>query len=350
VFFGRGPAVPRFKFNGEQIPVRASCKYLGVWLDQAMNGRVLAEAVLQKFTGAVPTFFSLCRRLRFSRLDLVHRLANSLLFSILYGAEFLVKLDVVRQCEQAWWSGVRGFYGLPSGVSRSFVCLLFPEVSLAHRVTRSKIGLLLRGTRTLETIFPEAVVCDRAYLFRVARRGYSQTVKEWCEQLGLPVALYAGADLATVNRCFAEARTQRLGELWTSFSCMSSTRFAAELLGSREALHSVLGEASKFGRLGVRAVVLVMSGSLGLSYHQARSCLHCGVHLSFEHFLSCPYLGPPRVHTVGSSVANRDWQGVALLILSRFEVFVHALRGGQLLPDEAELFSALNVPGESVEE
>jgi hypothetical protein len=81
VVFGRGPVASRFKFNGELIPVRASCKYLGVWLDQAMSGWVFAEAVLQKFVGAIPTFFLLCRRLRFSRIDLVHRLASSLLFS-----------------------------------------------------------------------------------------------------------------------------------------------------------------------------------------------------------------------------------------------------------------------------
>ncbi len=86
-----------------------------------------------------------------------------------------------------------------------------------------------------------------------------------------------------------------------------------------------------------------MSGSLGLSYHQARSCLHCGVHLSFEHFLSCSHLGPTLVHTLRSSITNRDWRGAAVLILGRFEVFIHSIRCGQLSPDEVELFDALNV-------
>jgi hypothetical protein len=82
VIFGckQGNSPLLFKYKRQVIPIRRSCKYLGVWLDGDLSGKALAEAVLYKFKAAVLVFFGLCRRLRLSRLDLVFRLADSLVF------------------------------------------------------------------------------------------------------------------------------------------------------------------------------------------------------------------------------------------------------------------------------
>jgi hypothetical protein len=117
VVFGNKRGHGRFCYNSEVMPVRSSCKYLGVWLDADRSGRTLKNAVFEKFRATTPVFFDLCRRMRISDLNSVYRLGQALLFSLLYGAEFLFSLDVLGRCEAAWWSGVRKFYGLPNGVS-----------------------------------------------------------------------------------------------------------------------------------------------------------------------------------------------------------------------------------------
>jgi hypothetical protein len=340
VIFGAKKAVSVFKFKRQVIPVRHSCKYLGVWLDGDMSGRALAAAIVHKFTAAVPVFFQLCRGLRLARLDLVYRLASSLLFSLLYGAEFLRRVDIIQQCEEAWWRGVRSFFGLPNGVSGVALRMLFPRVSLTDRVLIAKFGLLIRGSRRLDTIFPEAIVCDRGSLLGKHRKGYSQTLLEWCQFLGVPAA-FDSISLAEVREAVATSRARSHEDDWSRFSSMSSTRFAATVFGSRDAISSTLSEASRFGSLGVRVVLLALTGSLSVSYLKSRSCL-CGEKFTFEHYLSCSLLNHSIYPTLQACIGNGDWRGAAVVLLSRFEVFVHAARGGELRSEEVELFQALN--------
>ncbi len=39
---------------------------------------------------------------------------------------------------------------------------------------------------------------------------------------------------------------------------------------------------------------------------------------------------------------SSDWRGVVDLLLGRFQVFVHAVRGGELSAEESELFNLLD--------
>jgi hypothetical protein len=94
VIFGSKSRKFCFKFDGAVLPVRSACKYLGIWFDCSGSMRLLQKEIVAKFKAAVPTFFSLCRRLHMSRLDHVYKLALSLLFSILYGVELLDNLRV----------------------------------------------------------------------------------------------------------------------------------------------------------------------------------------------------------------------------------------------------------------
>ncbi len=147
----------------------------------------------------------------------------------------------------------------------------------------------------------------------------------------------------------AEVKTRlraRLDELldrdWELFAAMSSTRFAAQLFRSRTALYAIVLEASRFSRLGVRAVMLSISGSLSMSYCRSRTCVLCGEKFDFEHLLSCRSLGVDLAPAVSVLVDSEDWQGVAMILLSRFQVFVHAIRSGEVTLEEAELFEMLN--------
>jgi hypothetical protein len=346
VVFGKGSSTLKFRFNRELIPVRETCKYLGVWLDQSLSGRALAECIRQRFLGAVPVFFTLCRKLRIARLDLVFRLANALLFSLLYGAEFLVNLNVIRQCEVAWWSGVRSFYGLPSGVSAVFLHLLFPRFSLVLKASEAKFRLAYRGSRKTDTLFPEALLCDRRYLFQHHRKGYLQSLKEWAEQTGTSSVLFSD-DETEIRAAHAARRLSLMEEAWDQFSSMPSTSHAAFVFGSREAVFNVVSEASRVSKLGVRALVLAMSGSLFLSYVGRRDCPDCGVRANFEHFMACPALGVPIQAMLTSCLENRDWKGSAIILLGRFEVFLHRFKGGNFTVEEADLFEALNGMAES---
>jgi hypothetical protein len=42
------------------------------------------------------------------------------------------------------------------------------------------------------------------------------------------------------------------------------------------------------------------------------------------------------------AVDSRDWREAAIIVLSRFEVYIHAIRAGEVRPEESELFDLLN--------
>jgi hypothetical protein len=341
VFGGRqGNSPLTFKYKGQAIPIRRSCKYLGVWIDGDLSGRSLADAISHKFKAAVPVFFGLCRRLRLSRLDLVYRLSESLVFSLLYGGEFLRRVDVIDGCEDAWWSGIRAFYGLPSGVSRATLRLIFPRMALRDRVLRAKYNLMYRGSQPHSTLFPEAFICDRGFLFTTHRRGFSQNFKDWCDFRGFS-SLFNAPNPSVVRAELEESRTVVRGEDWAQFSTMKSTSYAASIFQSASAFYSIVFEASKLSRLGVRAMLLSVTGTLSLSYCRSRCCVLCGAKFTFEHLLSCANLGPCVAPSLSAFIQAKDWCGASRIILSRFQVFVHAIRGGELSLEESELFDAL---------
>ncbi len=332
-----GPLV--FKYKRQVIPLRRSCKYLGVWLDGDSSGKTLADAIWQKFRSAVLVFFNLCRRLRIGRLDLVYRLANSLVFSLLYGCKFLRSSDVIDKCEAAWWSGVRAFYGLPNGVSSVLLRHLFPRVALHDRVITAKFSLLHRGSRPSDTLFSEALACDRGFLLGVHRKGFSEWLKNWCERAGF-MGVFFENDLSLVKGEIQEARRRRQAEDWDLLSTMRSTAFLAQVFGSSDAVHKVFVEVSRFGRLGVRAAALAVTGSLPISYCKARTCPLCCEPFSFQHFLSCEQFGSCLVQSLSLCIEREDWSGAASLLLCRFRTFIHGIRGN-LTEEEEELFTML---------
>jgi hypothetical protein len=331
---------PHGPYNKNGV-VRRACKYLGVWIDGDSSGRTLTNAILEKFKAGVPVFFGLCRRLRIARLDRVYSLAVSLLFSLLYGAEFFTRVDVIQRCEVMWWGGVCAFYGLPNGVSNNTLKLLFPKFSLVRKVLLGKVSLSLRGLQKVDTIFPEALVYDRGVLFESHRGGFVQSIRDWGCLFGLP-ALFLAPDKGLAAHQLDESRISELDTIWDSFSEMTSTRALARLLGGRESFLGTAQAASRFSRLGLRIFILAGTGSLSQSYLKTRDCPQCGVRFDFDHYLCCPALGPELMASLSSYVAVKEFDKFSVAILSRFQVFLHCFRGGQTNKDEDELFAFLD--------
>jgi hypothetical protein len=263
-----------------------------------------------------------------------------LLFSLLYGAEFLLRVDILRRCETAWWSGLRKFYGLPNGVSNVTLYLLFPRFSLVHQVTLAKYALSIRATRPLNTIFPEAAIFDRQTLFDRHRIGFAQTVKDWGLELGVPF-LFRLSGTPEADAALGEQRERALVGAWETFSRMSSTCAFATLVGGGAAFRELALEASRRSRLGLRIFLLVASGSLSMSYFRSRHCPGCGDLCTFVHFVECSSLGANLKPLLSQYAAEEKWKEFIDLLLSRFMVFVHLVRGGQLSVEENDLFDAL---------
>jgi hypothetical protein len=268
-------------------------------------------------------------------------LAQALLFSLLYGAEFLERMDVIQRCEAAWWTGVRKFFGLPNGVSNVTLHLLFPKFSLVHKVLKGKVALVLRGLRRTDTLFPEALIFDRGWLFERHRTGFNQSIKDWGTQLGID-DLFLSTDSVVANDKLRAVREKSLDSAWEAFSRMPSTCLVASMLGGREGFSKTTVAASEVSRLGLRVFLLATTGSLAQSYIRTRSCHSCGVSFDFAHFLSCPFLGEDLRPRLMDSGAREEWKEFAMLVLGRFQTFIHFHRGGHSDVDEADLFSALN--------
>jgi hypothetical protein len=207
---------------------------------------------------------------------------------------------------------------------------------------------MYRGSLPHSTLFPEAFVCDRGFLFNKHRRGFSQDFKDWCDFLNLG-ELYLAEHPSSVRLGLEAARkTKREGD-WDLFCSMKSTAFAGTLFRSPSNFHSVILEASKISRLGVRAILLACTDTLSISYCKSKDCILCGERFSFDHFLTCSVLGPCVSPSLAAFIDAKDWAGVSCLLLSRFQVFIHAIRGGELSSDETDLFDALVSIGSDAE-
>jgi hypothetical protein len=341
VFGGGANGHGSFQYEGQYIPVRLSCKYLGVWLDADRSGRSLKSAILEKFKAGVPVFFSICRRMRIGDLSHVFRLAQALLFSLLYGAEFLGTMEVIQRCEALWWRGVRQFYGLPNGVSNVTLQLLFPRFNLLHKVFLGKVSLMLRGLSPRPTLFPEALIYDRGHLFAKHRVGFTESIRTWGVHLGLTNAHLETSQMAVAGQ-LEGARGHNLDGAWEVFSRMTSTKYIASILGNRRNFYQVASEASRFSRLGLRVFLLAATGSLAQSYISSRFCPHCFVKFDFVHFLSCGTLGEDLRPALVAASEREDWKDFSAIIMSRFRVFIHLYRHGQCDSEECDLFERLD--------
>jgi hypothetical protein len=62
--------------------------------------------------------------------------------------------------------------------------------------------------------------------------------------------------------------------------------------------------------------------------------------------LNCTALGVDLEPSIRDAANKEDWEKFVLIVLGRFQVFIHLHRGGQCEQDECDLFTALNEEGE----
>jgi hypothetical protein len=343
VLFGSQCSSPVFTFNGEELPLRRSCKYLGIWFESSGFWSVLTKEVLAKFKAAVVVFFQLCRKLRLSRLDQVHRLSHSLLFSVLYGVEFLTSVSAAMQLEQCFYRGVRRFYGLPNGVSNTAIRLLFPNICVTTLILRRKFSLLLRSLRPSDTYFQSAVLFDRETLLYQHGMGYSFILRDWLSQLNLE-HVFLSMDRTSVRVGLTQYNDVRVEYCWDSFCAQRSTAFAGNVFGCHTRFYSFMKEVSNRSAFAVRIFMLIFCGSLSMSYTRNHLCAWCSTEtFSTEHFFCCPRIGSdvtPEVLVLGR---EERWAELINLCLLRFHLYRLLLPDPSLTADESALFDELDV-------
>jgi hypothetical protein len=343
VVFGVSNATPVFMFNGEHLPLRRSCKYLGIWFDWSGAWTVLSKEVTAKFNAATVVFFQLCRKLRLARLDQVYKLAQSLLFSVLYGTEFLTDLNVVIQLEQCFVKGVRGFYGLPNGVSNVAIRLLFPDFCLTTLILRRKFSLLLRALTPSDTYFRPAMLFDREFLLYRYNTGYSFVLRDWLGQLGLG-HVFLAMDRHSVRSGLVVHNDVQLEYRWNAFCTSRSTAFAGEIFGCHTRFYSFMKEVSCRSSFAVRVFMLIFCGSLSMSYTRNHLCSWCCAEtFSAEHFFRCSRLGCDVTEEVRRLGREEQWPELISLCLLRFHLYRLLLPDPSLTPDESALFDDLDV-------
>ncbi len=274
VIFGKRASDTRFKFDGEFLPVRTSCRYIGIWFDCNASMCLLKKEILAKFQAAVPTFFSLCRHLCMSRLDHVSKLSTSLLFSVLYGAEFLDDPRVAVQLETQFFQGVRKFYGLPSGVSNLAIRFLFADVSLLSLIVCRKAAVLLCVLRPSDTYFPLAVVFDRELLFYQRSCGFSFSYSQWLSFARVPRLLYS-VHKQEIRRGLQEYSDSELEMAWGTFALQPSSIFVVEVFRSHTSYVAFFQTLSCRSSFAVRLLLLIFNGALSRSYALHSCCPSC---------------------------------------------------------------------------
>jgi hypothetical protein len=141
ICFG-GSKCPRFSFGSELLPVRDSCKYLGMFFDCRSGLCAHSQLLVSRFPSSVTVFFQLARRLQISNLKLLFRLVTSLLLSSLYGVEFIKDRSQILALDGCFRKGFLSFFGVPTRVSNDCPSLLFPGFSFDSFVLKRKLGFL----------------------------------------------------------------------------------------------------------------------------------------------------------------------------------------------------------------
>ena len=262
----------------------------------------------------------------------------SLLFSTLYGTEFVASTGMVVPLEKLFFQGVRRFYGLPNAVSNNAIRLLFPDLCIRSLIVRRKFSVLLRVLQPSDTYFPEAGIFDRETLLYTHSAGFSFLLWDWllCVR---STNLFTATSKATVRRALHAYRDAELEFLWVRFGEQSSTEFAAHVFGSHVGFYEFFLAASKKSGSCVRVLLLIFCGAISWSYADRRCCPACPLQtFTARHFFLCPALGPNDASDEALRLGHEgSWNELIILCLSRFRCFKLLLPDPSLSREESEL-------------
>ncbi len=288
VCFGDG-CCPCFSFSNETIPVRQSCKYLGVTFDSSSGIGAHFSFLSARFPSSVTVFFQLLRRLQVANIKLIFRLVTSLLLPTLYGIEFANDRALVQSLEISFRKGFRSFLGVPTRVSNDCLSLLFPGFSFETWVLCRKLGFLRRSTSPSDTLAAVWFLEDRASSYP-AGFGFSAGLLTWLSSFGLLELINCDAK-ADVLRTLAGDVEKDFVLCWERMKVAKSTKFLSSVFSGPSNFFQAVVFASTINIAALRIFLLMWTGSVSIHLFGAheRTCRFCSGSLDSRHYFGCHF-------------------------------------------------------------
>jgi hypothetical protein len=289
VVFGGNQSDFSFRFLGEPVPVRTSCKYLGVSFGDRSGIGFHFGLFPSRFASSVTVFFQLMQKLQVSNLKLLARLSSSLLLSTLYGVEFASNSGLAADLSSSFRRGIRSFFGVPSRVSNDFLFMLFPDFCFDLFIAKRKLGYLRRMSEPTDTLAAAFFLADRTEDFPRGF-GFSSDLLAFLADLGVPELAFC-CDKADVARSLAVELEKAQLLAWERMRAMKSTAFLCTVFSCPKELFSCLLVASSINKAAIRIFLLMWSGSVYISLFGAHSrlCPLCNLPLTTQHFFGCDF-------------------------------------------------------------
>ncbi len=289
VVFGNNREKFSFRFLKEVLPVRASCKYLGVTFGENSGIKSHLKSLPSRFSTSVTVFFQLMNKLQVGNIKLLSRLVTSLLLSTLYGIEFATDPALASDLSIHFRRGLRSFIGVPSRVSNDFLFMLFPSLSFDLFLAKRKLGFLRRMTGPSDTLASVFFLRDRTDDFPRGL-GFSSDLLSFLATLGLPELAFCN-DKNDTSRALEEELEKAQLLAWERMRTAKSTSFLCSVFSCPQELYKSLLFASSLNKATLRIFMLMWSGSVVISIFgsHSRVCHLCKQPLTTQHFFGCDF-------------------------------------------------------------
>ncbi len=307
----------RFSFRKEQIPVRSSCKYLGVNFSSRGGINEHLSLLVSRFPSSVTVFFQLMRRLGVSNLRLLGRFKVSLLLSTLYGVEFVKDLKMASALCTSFRKGFRSFLGVPPRVSNDLLFILFPGFSFESFILRRKWGFLYRSMNPSDTLASVFFLVDRADDFPLGQ-GFSSNLLSLFRDFGVPELINC-ADKGLMARALDEEHLKESTLCWERMSRAKSTSFLCSVFSSPINFFDAAQVASAINLSALRIFILMWTGSVSIHLFGAheRTCRFCHLPLESRHYFGCQF-DPCQFLQLVVLARNRHFAEVVRMTLNSF--------------------------------
>jgi hypothetical protein len=333
----------RFRFLGQPLPVVQQCKYLGIFLGRNIFFKAHVDHLRTKFQNAVGTFFRLGRYLDLSDLKTWGLLQNSLLFSTLYGIEFVENEDLVSELATMFRKGLRSFIGVPCRVSNDVLDLLFPDFSFDLFFLKRKHGFLRRMTQPCETLAAAFFLEDRTTSFP-AGHGYSWDLQQALRRAHLEELTWTD-EKALVNFAIKERQKALNDAKWVRLIGAKSTRFLGVVFGDWTLWHEFTTFVAQRSRASLRVCLVSWSGSIAISAGVPclKSCIFCHEYLDTRHYFVCGKSPASQLELV-SMARRKKWDSLLRATFHVYFRFLFHFRPSVLSSEEEQLLDWIERP------
>ncbi len=332
---------------GEALPVRTSCKYLGVSFSAISGIDLHLGALPARFASSVTVFFQLMHRLQVSNLKLMSRLTTSLLLSTLYGVEFVTDPGLASALSVHFRRGLRSFFGVPSRVSNDFLFMLFPALSFDLFLAKRKLGFLRRMAGPSDTLASAVFLVDRVDDFPRGF-GFSLDLLAFLTSVGVPELTYC-CDKGDIARTLAVELEKSQLLAWERMRAAKSTSFLCTVFSCPKELYNCLMVASSLNKAAIRIFLLMWSGSVAINIFgsHVRICPLCKQPLTSQHFFGCSFNTCDHLSLI-VAVRNEHFAEVIRFTINAYFTFYLQCIPLILSEDEALLLDSAQSPTQFV--